>query len=179
MWMLFLVQCIVQMTMCVCEREGWRGGERGLCVCNSQQQKWGGNDTVCFISPLPCYFIIFNLSSPLLHLSHPLIKTHLLLLFWLRAIAPSHYLLFYSLSSGTPFPLPQSKTIHPALSLYPPICSVIQSWRQSAERWAMMFGRKTQGTQPAPLNIISNCVFKRKLRINKTGLAFSSFLFKS
>lgn len=71
--------------------------------------------------------------------------------------------LLHSLSSGTSFSLPQSKNIHLAPSPPAPIprphptpfCSVIQSWRQSAEGWVMMFCRKIYGTWPAPLNLSS------------------------
>lgn len=74
----------------------------------------------CVSSPcsLVLFFIIFSLSSLPLHLSHSHIKKHLPLLF--------PFLLL------TPLPIPlflQAKNIHPPL---PPICSVIQSWRQSA-----------------------------------------------
>lgn len=71
----------------------------------------------CVSSPRSPFFIIFSLSSLPLHLSHSHIKKHL----------PPLSLSLTNSSAYPPFP--PSKKYSPTS---PPICSVIQSWRQSA-----------------------------------------------
>lgn len=123
----------------------------------------------CVSSPrsLVLFFIIFSLSSLPLHLSHSHIKKHLPLLF--------PFLLL------TPLPIPlflQGKNIHPPL---PPICSVIQSWRQSAvaEEVSDDVLEENAGNsagQSSPLSILSfliccASIFKITLRINNVARA--------
>lgn len=105
----------------------------------------------CFISPFPRYFIIFKTTvtpPPSLRSSKPTFSSSPL------SLSP----FLHSLSSGTSFSLPQSKNIHlapspPAPTPRPhpaPFCSVIQSWRQSAEGWVMMFCRENTWNAASP-----------------------------
>lgn len=143
----------------VCEsyREWWREGERAWYVCSSQQKKkkkvrWKWHRL--FHQPVPSLLHHFQpiiTPPPYLPPAHqntpsppPLTTSYCSLSLSLFRLS-----LFWK---SSPFASKQkypSTTPHPYTHTH--ICSVIQSWRQSAERWVMMFSRnKNAGTSASP-----------------------------
>lgn len=122
----------------------------------------------CVSSPrsLVLFFIIFSLSSLPLHLSHSHIKKHL----------PP---LSFSLTNSSAYPpFPPSKKYSPTS---PPICSVIQSWRQSAVAGevsddVLEENAGNSAGQSSPRSVLSfliccASIFKITLRINNAARA--------
>lgn len=115
----------------------------------------------CFISPFAHYFIIFKTTvtpPPSLRSSKPTFssssssssnyKPSVPLIISLFTLSLLCNIFLFASKQKYPSSPPRTRCTHPT-----PFCSVIQSWRQSAEGWVMMFCRKIYGTQPAPLNL--------------------------